>query len=70
MSSSLPPTGYEGLYDEPEGAPALAEKGGDEPTDEDTTDSGVETPVPEVLRRAPPPMEYADFYDSPDCEVD
>ncbi len=70
MSSSLPPTGYEGLYDEPEVDPASAEKSAEDAAEDDSTDPGVEAPVPEALRKAPPPPEYADFYDAPDADAD
>jgi len=69
MSSSLPPTGYEGLYDEPEVDPASAEKSSADAADDETTDPGTETPIPEALRNAPPPPEYADYYDSPDSDA-
>jgi len=76
MSSSVPPTGhpptdYEGLYDAPEPNASEADPaslGSAEDDTEETTDPGSEAPVPEALRKAPPPAEYADFYDSPDAE--
>ncbi len=58
-----PVTGYEAFYDSPETVPAAAAEAEPEAPDE------PEVPVPDALKLAPPPADYAGFYDSPEDEA-